>query len=212
MFSIPPPDANARFTTISLTPEDVPRWYHVYSTHPHANTATTFSQGWGDTRFAPIEADDGSAIPTYYAASAAECAMLESVLHDIPLDPPGQFDIDRLQSYRIATLSFSGALECVSFHTPHLPALRISRSQLIDSLPAHYARTRAWARAAYRQRPTAQAIAYGSRRHDAHRCVMLFGQRLPVPRFDVIEDRPLALDPGRGEVVTLLRQLGIGLS
>lgn len=211
-FSIPVPGANVRFTTIPLTPGDVPEWYHVYSTSPHVNTATTFSQGWGDTRFAPIDDATGASVHTYYAASAVECAILESVLHDIPLEPPGQLDADRLQSYRIATIAFGDALECVSFHTPHLPALKISRGQLIDSLPAHYARTRAWAEAAYRQCPTAQAIAYGSRRHDAHRCVMLFGQRLPTPRFDVLDDRPLAIDPGRSEVIRLMRQLGIGLS
>ena len=212
-FAIPTPGADASFTTIQLVPGEVPKWYHVYSTAPpHVNEATTFAQGWSDTRFAPIECNDGSAVHTYYAASSVECAILESVLHDIPLDPPGQFDVNRLEHYRIAEISFESAIECVSFHTPHLPALKLTRAQLIDSLPAHYARTRLWAQAAYRECPTAQAIAYGSRRYDAHRCIMLFGQRLSAPQFTVIVDRPLAIDPGRSEVLKLVRELRIGLS
>ena len=210
-FTIPAPTPDAAFTTIQLSPKEVTEWYHVYRTSPHSNEATTFAKGWGDSRFAPINCEAGTPVHTYYAASAVECAILESVLHDISLDPPGQFDIADLQHYRIATISFSSALECVSFHTAHLPALKISRHQLIDSLPAHYVKTRAWAQAAYQQCPTGQAIAYGSRRHDAHRCVMLFGQRIRAAQFNLIDDRPLAINPGRSEVLKLVRELGIGL-
>jgi hypothetical protein len=135
---------------------------------------------------------------------------MESVLHDVPLSPPGVFNVDELQHYHLAQFTLCEPLHCVSFHTPHLPALRnITRAQLIDSLPACYDETRAWAQAAYLQRPQAQAIAYGSRRDDAGRCLLLFKQRLPDPPFVVTKDEPLALAPRRKEMLDLIDLLGI---
>ncbi|GAB5097702.1 RES family NAD+ phosphorylase [Caballeronia sp. HLA56] len=208
-FSVPIAPAGANFKTITLKPDDVQHWYHVYSTEWHPNTATTFAQGWGDTRFAPIYQENGAPVHTYYAANGVECAILESVLHDIVLEAPSAFSLDRLQHFWIATIDIPSALDLVSFHTAHLPALELSRAQLIDSLPTHYSKTRTWSQAAYREVPHAQGIAYGSRRYDANRCVMLFEQRLDMPPFRVVEDRSLALEPRRSEVIKLLRELDI---
>jgi hypothetical protein len=135
---------------------------------------------------------------------------MESVLLDIPLSPPGEFNVDVLQHYHLAQFTLRGPLYCISFHTPHLPALQnMTRAQLIDSLPVCYDETRAWAQVAYLQRPKAQAIAYGSRRDDAGRCLMLFKQRLPDPPFIVTKDEPLALAPRRKEVLDLVHLLKI---
>ena len=107
-------------------------------------------------------------------------------------------------------LELPSPLRCVSFHTPLLPQLQnLTRTQLIDSLPACYPETRAWAQAAYRHCPQAQAIAYGSRRDDSGRCIMLFGQRLPTPRFEIVKVESLALPPRRAEVLALIRRLKI---
>ena len=81
---------------------------HVYSTKRHALTAESFLEGWGDTRFAPIQNADGTPVHTYYAASTAEGAYMESVLHDIPLSPPGRFEVDELAHYHLATLTHLG--------------------------------------------------------------------------------------------------------
>lgn len=208
-FAIPAPGPNEAFATEAVDKSVVASWYHVYSTMDHPNDATTFSEGWGDTRFAPIQCADGSPVHTHYAASTFDCAIMESVLHENPLSPPGVFYVDSLKHYHLARIELDYSLECVSFHTPYLPALNLTRAQLIDSLPAYYAQTRAWAQAAYDQQPTAHAIAYGSRRHDAARCVMLFGQRLPNPRFKVLSDESLALDPLRQRVLQLVRRLNL---
>ena len=206
---IPRPGPSEPFTLVPVTRVDVPVWFHVYCTKNHPTAAETFSKGWGDTRFAPISTETGSPVHTYYAASTPECAFMESVLHEIPLSPPGQFDVSELQYYHLAQVQLPDPLDCVSFHTPYLPALGLTRAQLIDSLPACYAETRPWAEAAYRQQPGAQAIAYGSRRNDAARCLMLFGQRLPDPPLAVLQSEPLAVSPRREEVLTLVRRLKI---
>jgi len=203
------PAASEPFTLVPVTRAEVPIWFHVYSTKNHPAHAGAFSKGWGDTRFAPISTERGTPVHTYYAASTPECAYMESVLHEIPLSPPGQFDVSELQYYHLAQIRLPDPLECVSFHTPYLPALSLTRAQLIDSLPVCYAETRPWAEAAYRQQLGALGIAYGSRRDDAARCLMVFGQRLPDPPLVVVWSEPLAVSPRREEVLGLVRRLKI---
>ena len=53
---------------------------------------------------------------------------MESVLHEIPLSPPGQFDVSELQYYHLAQVQLRDPLDCVSFHTPYLPALDLTRA------------------------------------------------------------------------------------
>lgn len=207
---LPVPGPAAAFVVEAVTTREVPYWFHVYSTERDAgNTADRFAQGWGDTRFAPLRQSDGSPVHTWYAASSREAAYMESVLHDVPLAPAGMFEVDRLRHFFVARVRMRLALHCVQLHTPYLPRLGITRVQLVDSPPACYAETRAWAQAAFDQCPRAQALAYGSRRHDAARCVMLFGQRLPARPFDVVDDEPLGHGVRRTELLALVRRLGL---
>ncbi|WP_321935292.1 RES family NAD+ phosphorylase [Paraburkholderia sp. J8-2] len=210
-FVIPDPGPAESFVVETVTRADVPEWFHVYSTSPHANTALTFSEGWGDTRFAPITLPGGEPAHTWYAASRFDCAIMESVFHDLPLAPAGAFDVDKLEYFRIARVRFRGDLSCVSFHSAFLPQLGLTRTQLVDSLPTFYGQTRKWAQAAIEQRSDAQAIAYGSRRHDVGRCVMLIRQRLadPANPFELLDDQLLAAQPCRSKVLTLAASLGI---
>lgn len=204
--AIAPPGPDEAFTVELLQPQ---QWYHIYCTEAHPNTATTFNQGWGQTRFAPIRQADGSQVHTWYAASTIRCAMLESVLHDVPLDPPGFVDVQRLQHFHLVTLAMDYPLEAVTFHTPFLPQLHLTRTLLIESLAACYPQTAAWAEAAFQQRPGAAAIKYGSRRDDEGHCVMLYGQRLPGIPFRIIDDQPLSSPDLRKQFLALVRQLGI---
>ena len=206
---LPLPGPAEDFTVRTVTSAEVGVWYHVYSTlgHPHT-TASSFAEGWGNTRFAPIAQADGTALHTYYVASTAQAAYMESVLHDVALSAPGSFEVDRLRHYYLAKLELPASLRCVSFHTHDLPRLQqMSRAQLIDSLPACYPETRAWAQAAYLHRPQAQAISYGSKRNDAGRCLMLFKQRMPDPPFQILAVEPLAIGARRAEILALVRSL-----
>ena len=206
---LPAPGSAEDFTVRPVTTGDMPVWWHVYSTATHAATATTFSEGWGDTRFTPIHQADGRPVHTYYAASTREAAYMESVLHNVSLSPPGVFEVASLRHFHLVKLRLPPSLDFVSFHTPYLPKLKLTRARLIDSLTDRYPQTRAWSQAAYRQCPDAQAIGYGSRRNDAGRCLMLFRQRLPDPPFVVLEEQSLANPPLRAEVLALVRSLGV---
>lgn len=206
---LPQPGPTEDFTVRTVTSEEVGAWYHVYSTLSHpGTTAVTFAEGWGSTRFAPIAQADTTLVHTYYVASTMEAASMESVLHDVVLSPPGIFEVDRLRYYYLVKLALPPSLQYVSLHTHDLPRLQeMSRAQLIDSSAACYPQTRAWAQAAYLQRPDAQAIGYGSKRNDAGRCLMLFRQRMPDPPFQVLGVEPLAIGAKRTELLALVRSL-----
>jgi hypothetical protein len=202
------PDPNEDFEVRELTRADVAEWYHVYCTRSHASTrADTFTEGWGDTRFAPIVTETGAPVHTFYVSSTPEAAYMESVLHDVPLSPAGMFEVASLSHYHLVRLRLPASLQYVSFHTPYLPRLGITRAQLIDSLAACYGQTRRWSQAAYLQRSAAQAVGYGSKRDDSARCLMLFKQRLPDPPFEILAEEPLAVGPRRAELLALVRSL-----
>lgn len=209
--TIPAPNTNEPFVLEALEPQ---RWYHIYSTETHPTRADSFNEGWGRTRFAPIKTDLGEQIHTYYAASTIRCAMMESILHDVPLNPPGMFQMSRLPFFHLATIELRNPLQAVSFHSLHLPRLKLTRTMLIESLPAYYDQTSAWAKAAYEQAPAAAAIVYGSRRDDAGNCVMLFKQRLPdaTRPFVVVSDEPLSSPKLSRDFLALTRQLDVSLS
>jgi hypothetical protein len=202
------PGAAEDFELRELTHADVAEWYHVYCTRSRpATRADTFSEGWGDTRFAPILTETGAPVHTYYVASTPQAAYMESVLHDVTLSPPGMFEVAELVHFHLVRLRLPETLRYVSFHTPYLPRLGIQRADLVDSLPVCYPKSRRWSQAAYLQRSEAQAVGYGSKRDDSARCMMLFKQRLPSRPFEVIQEEPLAVGPRRNEVLALVRSL-----
>lgn len=206
--SLREPGAAEDFEVRELTHGDVREWYHVYGTRNRpATRANTFSEGWGDTRFAPIFTETGVPVHTYYVASTPQAAYMESVLHDVTLSPPGMFEVASLGYFHLVRLRLPASLRYVSFHTPYLPRLHIQRADLIDSLPVCYPQTRRWSQAAYLQRGEAQAVGYGSKRDDSARCLMLFKQRLPDPPFEVIQEEPMAVGTRRAEVLALVRSL-----
>ncbi|MGV3652606.1 MAG: RES family NAD+ phosphorylase [Noviherbaspirillum sp.] len=202
--------ADAEPFTGDALPANQHDWFHVYSTATYPETrADSFNLGWGRSRFSPLTDARGEPVPTYYVASTIEGALMESMLHDVSLDPPGTFEKAQLLHYHLVHLRFPYTLRLVNLHTPYLPKLGITRTQLVDSSPRHYGETREWARAAYLQCPDAQAIAYGSRRDDSSRCLMLFGNRLTTGKFMIMSDDCLAYGPQRQLALNLMRRLGI---
>jgi hypothetical protein len=210
-FSIPSPKPSERFVVETLNPSV---WYHIYCTESYPTKADTFNEGWGQTRFAPIKNAAGKNVHTYYAANTIRCAMMESILHDVSLRTPSAFRMSRLNNFHLATIKIHEPLEAVSFHTPFLEQLDLSRTQLIESLPAYYDRTSKWSEAAYVQKTQVAAIMYGSRRDDAGNCIMLFKDRLPDPTkpFEVIGDEPMASTALSRDFKDLLDKLGISQS
>ncbi|WP_423599093.1 RES family NAD+ phosphorylase [Roseateles sp. MS654] len=209
------PGPKERFRVRTLSHEEVDHWFHVYRPVVRRGVERlgplSFNQGFGASRFAPIQLTEGPA-HTYYAASTQECAFLESVLHDVVLGRPAFFELKALDDYRLTRLRLIGPLQYVSFHSHDLPALGLTRGDLIDATPADSGWTRAWAEAALRQCADAAAIGYTSRRYDAGRCLMLVQQRLPEPPFQVLDDACIGTSRAlRTALIDLASSLGIAL-
>ena len=133
------PTTAEAFTEDEVLQADQRDWFHVYSTENYLNTQPdTFSEGWGASRFAPLFQADGMPVHTYYSASTVEYAVMESVLHDVPLYPPGTFELDRLRYFQVVQLRIPYDLKFVSFHTLYLAKMAISRAELVDSPPEDY--------------------------------------------------------------------------
>jgi hypothetical protein len=214
--TFPAPGPKENFKIVSITPDEVPFWYHVYSSKPFPNTAGAFAKGWGETRFAPITQSDGTWVHTYYAASNIKCALNESILHDVPCG--GQFYLRRLvdEGRHLAKIEFDRTIDVVSFHSTHLPLLKLSRELLIDSDAAAYVHSRPWAEAAFQQALGAEGVGYTSKRNDTGRCVMLFEQRLTKPYaglatpFRVVEDIDISASTEiRKELMELMKSQDI---
>ena len=131
---------------------------------------------------------------------------MESVLHDVPLAPPGLIEwagcatSTSPRSVRAARLR--------ELPQPRPARLDVERARLVDSLPACYPQTRAWAQAAFSnaRRRTARLRLAAQRRA---RCLMLFGQRLPAGCLKLLADEPLACGARRAEFLALARSLEI---
>lgn len=206
---LPVPGPAEAFTVWSVTTQELGVWSHVDNTATYpTTTALMFAEGWGDTRFAPIDQADGTPVHTYCVASSRESVYRESVLHGVALAPPGTYEVASLRHYHVVKLQMAPAVAFVSFHSLDLPKLNLSRAQLVNSLTDCYPQTRAWSQAVL-QRTDAQAIGYDSSRNDSGRCLMLFKQRLLDPPFMLIEEQSLLAPALRAEVLAWVRSLGV---
>ena len=65
----------------------------------------------GLTRFAPVFEPDGACLPTLYAAATFECAVFESVFHDVPQTSADKFvPLGKVTSRAVSWLQLGAAL------------------------------------------------------------------------------------------------------
>ena len=96
----------------------------------------------GLTRFAPIYQPDGTCLPTLYAAATFECAVFESVFHDVPHLSVVKFvPLGKVTSRAVSWLQLGCDLTMASLHEPDLNRLELTRTDprrhLCQRLPPH---------------------------------------------------------------------------
>jgi hypothetical protein len=133
----------------------------------------------GNARFSPITDDAGVLIPTLYAGTTLDCALMETIFHDVPFKagfkPFSKLKMDgKVHSVLLPTAD----LRLIDLGTVALHKLGVKRTQLIDTTKAHYLATRHWAQTLYTQFPEAQGLRWTSRQDDQAYAVMLFGTRV----------------------------------
>lgn len=140
------------------------------------------------TRFAPIRQADGTCIPTLYAGQHFECAVFESIFHDVPhVATPRSVRLQKVTARAVTWLETTVPLRLACLNEPDLNRLGMSRENLIDTPASHYHRTARWAEAFWSASPDLMGLTWTSRRCDPAQAYLFFGDRLPAGALREIE-------------------------
>jgi hypothetical protein len=169
----------------------------------------------GDARFSPLmDAGRKAVIPTLYAGTTLDCALMESVFHDVPYRP-GLKTVSKskyVEGAICSTLSLTGDLQLVDLSSVSLHKLGVAPADLTQTEAAYYAASREWALALYGQNSTAQGFIWTSRRDDDAKAILLFGNRVEPGMLEVGADAFPLLQPdgsARMEVLSLALRLDV---
>jgi hypothetical protein len=168
----------------------------------------------GLTRFAPLSQPDGACLPTLYAGEDFECAVFESIFHDVPPLAGDKFvRMSRVTAMAVSWIITKVALKVARLNEPDLNKLGTTRSELIDTPASQYAITARCAEAFHRADPELAGLVWTSRRCDPAQAFVFFGDRLPPGALEVQERVELAKDGARfAQVAEFGRRAGIILS
>ena len=152
----------------------------LHRIHDRSREPTSFNPCQGrPTRFAPLWRIDGSCIATAYAAQSLECAVHETIFHEIGHSAAIKvIDTDAIESLDHSTIALSRDLILCGLFEPDLNRWRLTRRDLIDTFPTSYATTASWAIAAHDMHPDIDGLIWTSRRCDPMLACVLFGDRL----------------------------------
>lgn len=113
----------------------------LFRGHRRAYPADGLVPGAGNSRFAPL-----AEVAHAYVSRRATPALLESAFHDATPPQPRIYP-HRLAAWSLSRVRLVADVRLIDLRDPELQRLGIDRSQLVTSLPAHYACTRDWAAA-----------------------------------------------------------------
>jgi len=133
----------------------------------------------GNARLSPITDDAGALIPTLYAGTTLDCALMETIFHDVPFKAGFKpFPKLKMDGKVHSVLNRTANFRLIDLSTVALHKLGVRRTQLIDTTKAYYSATPRWAQALYTQFPDAQGLRWTSRQDDQAHALMLFGTRI----------------------------------
>src|SRR3546814_920571 len=85
-----PPDQTRDITpaptgTLHITLMELPQGVVLHRVHQDRYAANQFNPGVrGNARFSPIQDKQGQTVPTLYGGTTRDCALMETVFHDVP--------------------------------------------------------------------------------------------------------------------------------
>lgn len=130
------------------------------------------------TRFAPIRDAKGRVVPYLYGGSSRDCAIFETVFHNVPIDAQDKFvDLDDFANRAHGRIVPQRDLQLVNLTTDGLHRLKVPKAELITSAPIDYLDTARWAEAIHHQFVDVDGLFWMSRQRDRDQVVMLFGDR-----------------------------------
>lgn len=142
----------------------------------------------GYARFSPLKRADGSVVPTMYAGTTLDVALMEIVLRDVPTPSVGfQLILPErgAEQRRVTELVLDQPLRMVDFSTIGLRRIGLDRADVVDCDSSNYPATQAlgaWAYAstvAVDPTNTIHGLVWTSRQDDSGQAAVFFGDRLP---------------------------------
>jgi len=179
------------------------------SFNPGADTAGVLRK---PTRFAPIRDAKGKVVPYLYGGSTLDCAIFETVFHDVPMDAPDKFvDLDGFAQRGYGQLLPSRDLKLADLTSEGLHRLKVPKEELIASPARDYPDTALWAQALHRQFRDIDGLLWMSRQRDRDPALVLFGDRVNGVLSGQRIGGPLARNPAlREAVLAAALRAGIG--
>lgn len=168
----------------------------LYRVHNEACAATAFNPGAGRPgRFHPITSASGKAIPTLYAADRVNGALSETVFHSLVAG--GIVLRAELRHRYISEIELTETIAVADLTGHGLRRLGLTRRELLECGPAHYAATARWAAALHGSDPAVAGLVWVSRQFDTSTMLVAFGDRLGPKPF-MARGAPKSLDRGAG--------------
>jgi hypothetical protein len=190
----------------------------IFRVHPDAYGGAKFnSSATGNARFSPLVNAAAAVIPTIYAGTTLDCALMETVFHDVPFaaGPKNWSKATHVAGNVYSRLALSRNLALIDLSAIPLRKLGISRKDLIECDGSQYPKTRAWGLGSHDQNLGAEGLTWTSRQADPERAIVLFEDRLTGPAL-VVSGAPasLLLPDGSAiiEILTLAQRLGVLLT
>jgi hypothetical protein len=144
------------------------------------------------TRFAPLVRSDGSCISTMYAGSTLECAVHETLFHEIQHDAPRKsIPFSVVENSNYATVRPRRDLVLAGLFEPDLNRWGLTRQQLIDTFAADYEATAKRAVALHDAFSDLDGLVWTSRRCDPERAYLLFGDRVLSDQLDIMSQESI---------------------
>lgn len=193
--------------TVTFRPQAV---WRVHSAH--FRPAQFRADITGNARFSPIRSGQGRVIPTWYGARTLACAMMETVLHDVPAPPENHIlDVERLREVdmRVSRVRCDRVFAMVDLSAKGLKRIGLQRTDLIDTPINDYPRTREWAVRLHAE-TAAHGLLWVSRQADEAKALVLFGDRIAESAFKPEIDRePLYEGEHLDALLLLAEHVGI---
>jgi RES domain len=159
----------------------------------------------------------GVVVPTIYAGTTLDCALMETVFHDVPFvaGPKIWSKATHIAGKVYSQLTLSRDLALIDLSAIPLRKLGISRRDLIECDGSQHPESRAWALALHDQHPDAEGLTWTSRQADPARAIVLFEDRVTGSAL-VVGGAPTSLLLSDGsaipEVLMLAQRLGVLLT
>ncbi|MBB3956964.1 RES family NAD+ phosphorylase [Novosphingobium sediminicola] len=195
--TVPPPPSPLSCNLHTLTKSTV-----IHRIHDKRFGAIDFNPGFGNTRFAPFRVG-GKFVPTAYAATSLECAIYETLYHDI--EPAALFksvywtDLAKLV---YSTVEVARDIDVAKLFTADLLKWHMVRGQLIDTPKSCYPQTQLWSPAIHGSGPTVGGMVWTSNKYDEDRAMLLFGDRVAIGDLNPLSSVDIISDPTTLQLVT----------